>query len=124
MVSQPALNQELATSSYLNGPITATKEDYKVCAEVGTVDASEFPHLARWQKHVNYLAEKFPNFGPRGEAVPDGKKRSAAAAGAADVAAPPAAAAPAPPTAAAPAARKEAATKKTEPVLKKDAPEA
>jgi len=70
------LNSFLATSSYLGDDICATKEDYRVCASMTSVNGDAHPNLARWHSHVTYLMKNFPNNDYRGNAVPAGKDRA------------------------------------------------
>lgn len=97
MASPEALNTTLATQSYLGSESCATKEDYRVCASIKSVDEKAHPHLARWHAHVTVLAAKHPHYDWRGCPVPDGKGGGAKAPAAAPkaTAAAPKAAAPA-----------------------------
>merc|ERR550537_376475 len=69
------LNAFLETHSYLGDDLQATKEDYRVCGNVTSVNADSHPHLARWHSHISYLATTYPNFDWRGCPVPAGKDR-------------------------------------------------
>lgn len=66
------LNQLLEKQSYVGNEASATLEDYAKCREIKSVDASKFPHVARWHAHVAYLAERFPTHDWRGNPIPKG----------------------------------------------------
>ena len=54
-------NEFLAESSYVEGAPDATPKDFEVFGQLkSTPDASKFPHVIRWYKHVEALKEKFP----------------------------------------------------------------
>jgi len=73
MASPEQLEVYLTTNSYLGSAGCATLEDYKICKQLSTVDASRFPNLARWHSHVSYLSSKYPKVDYRGEPVLAGK---------------------------------------------------
>jgi len=54
-------NEYLAEASYVEGAPDATPKDFDVLAKMAaTPDASKYPHVSRWYKHVEALKEKFP----------------------------------------------------------------
>ncbi|CAL1142530.1 unnamed protein product [Cladocopium goreaui] len=61
MTSFTALNAHFSRESYLHSTVSATQEDFILLGEVGQLpDRDQFPHLARWAKHIGNLAKLFP----------------------------------------------------------------
>jgi len=61
-----ALNTHLATRSYIEG-YTASSSDSSVLSQLKSkVDASKYPHVARWQNHISYFAPSVRSSWPAG----------------------------------------------------------
>jgi hypothetical protein len=74
-MSAAALNDYLATHSYLGSEASVTQYDYTQCTQLKKdgVSAEKFPHLNRWFVHVSHLLETYPKTDFRGDAIPAGK---------------------------------------------------
>jgi len=66
------LNQLLEKQSYIGNVAGATLEDYAKAAEIKSVDAAKFPHVARWHAHITYVAQRFPTTDWRGNPLAKG----------------------------------------------------
>jgi len=56
----PTLNEHLKTRSYIDGHSPSQADVAVSKAITYSVDASKFPYVARWAKHVKSFAEEFP----------------------------------------------------------------
>merc|ERR1719420_2181391 len=72
------LNQLLEKQSYIGSEAAATLEDYSKARELKSVDATKYPHVARWHAHVTYLAARFPTHDWRGNPIAKGSSASQA----------------------------------------------
>jgi len=75
------LNQLLEKQSYVGNEAGATLEDYAKAAEIKSVDAAKFPHVARWHAHITYVAQRFPTTDWRGNPLAKGNAAPAQAKG-------------------------------------------
>lgn len=74
IMSVVAINEYLATHSYLGSDAGVTLVDYAQCKQLAKdgVAVAELPHLNRWYLHVSYLMDKYPTTDFRGDAIPAG----------------------------------------------------
>jgi len=59
------LNEHLSTCSYVEGGKAATAADFAQLKDTPTVKADQYPHVARWSKHVSFLQQKKQQFEAR-----------------------------------------------------------
>jgi len=55
-----ALNEHLASRSFLNDGASATPEDLEIAAAISAVKEEMFPHVARWHRHISFVRKAFP----------------------------------------------------------------
>jgi hypothetical protein len=56
------LNDQLSTRSYFEGGAVATAADFAQLKDTPIADANQYPHVARWSKHISFLQQKKQQF--------------------------------------------------------------